>query len=52
MTRENSLAVVKKVMRQIVANVTENPSTIHQHGRIPVVRKDGVSEFVEWGGKN
>jgi hypothetical protein len=52
MAIEDLLAVVKKIMRQIVANIPENPSTIHQHGRIPVVRKDGVGKFVEWGCKN
>lgn len=52
MAIEDLLAVVKKIMRHIIANIPENPSTIHQHGRIPVVRKDGVGKFVEWGRKN
>jgi len=52
MAIEDLLAVVKKIMRSNRSKYPENASTIHQHSRIPVVRKDGVGKFVEWGCKN
>lgn len=47
--RENSLAMVKEVVSQIVAHVTEDTATVYLHSREPVVEKDSMSQLPEWG---
>lgn len=42
------LAVVKKVMGQVIADVSENTPTVDQQCRIPIVEEDRVSELPEW----
>jgi hypothetical protein len=35
-------------MRQIVANVTKDATTIYCDGSVPVIEENGVSELPEW----
>ena len=42
-----SLAMMQKVMRQIVADVSEDTTTIRRHSRVPIVEEYCMSQFPE-----
>lgn len=43
----NLRAMVKEVVRHVVANVTEYSTAVNHGGSIPVIREDGVGELIE-----
>lgn len=42
-----SLAVMKEVVSQVIAHISENSSRVRRHSCIPVVKKQSVCELIE-----
>jgi len=49
---KRKVAMVEEIMGQVVANVPKNTTAINHQGSMPVVREDGMCEFIKRGGKD